>query len=79
MIFIETEVFTRQLTDSLSDDNYAAFQRWLASRPDAGRLIRGGAGLRKVRWSTAGRGKRGGLRVIYYWRVRASEILLLAL
>lgn len=36
-------------------------------RPEAGALIRGGGGLRKIRWRISGQGKRGGLRVIYYW------------
>ena len=46
-------------------------------RPDAGDLIPGGGGLRKIRWSAQGRGKRGGVRVIYYWAVRQEQILML--
>lgn len=46
-------------------------------RPEAGALIPGSGGLRKLRWAGSGRGKRGGLRVIYYWRDRKGEIWLL--
>lgn len=51
----------------------------LAARPDAGKLIPHSGGLRKLRWAGSGRGKRGGLRVIYYWWVSESLISLLAL
>lgn len=51
----------------LPDDNYKELQTSLMLRPDAGSLIRGSGGLRKVRWRLPGGGKRGGLRVIYYW------------
>lgn len=47
------------------------------ARPDRGDLIRGSGGLRKIRWAGSGRGKRGGLRVIYYWHVPGSIILFL--
>ena len=62
MVFIESAVFTRQVGELLSDDANAAFQRHLASRPDAGDLIQGTGGLRKVRWGVGGGGKRGGVR-----------------
>ncbi len=69
MVFIEAPAFTRHLGEYLSDDQFAAFQRMLLSAPDAGNVIQGTGGFRKVRWSDPGRGKgkRGGLRVIYYW------------
>ena len=51
-------------------------QNFLLVAPDAGDLIRGGAGLRKLRWSAQGRGKRGGARVIYYWHVPGDRIYL---
>lgn len=79
MIFIETPVFTRLVTTTLTDEEYGAFQEWLAGRPDVGAAIRGGGGIRKVRWASAGRGKRGGIRVIYLWRVNEAQILLLTL
>lgn len=61
----------------LSDDEYRQFQVWLASNPDLGKRIPGTSGLRKIRVALAGRGKRGGARVIYFWRVSQSKILLL--
>lgn len=79
MVFIETPVFTRLVKEALSDEDYGAFQQVLAVQPDAGDLIRGGGGIRKVRWALPGRGKSGGIRVIYYWRVRAGQIYLLFL
>jgi len=67
MIFIETSVFTREIKRLISDDDYRMLQTALMFKPDTGDLIRGGGGLRKVRWKLPGRGKRGGLRIIYYW------------
>lgn len=49
------------------------------ANPDAGDLIPGAAGVRKVRWAVDGKGKRGGLRVIYYWITARGHILLLTL
>ena len=54
-------------------------QQWLVDNPDAGDLVRGGAGLRKVRWALPGGGKSGGIRVLYYWRANADKIYLLFL
>lgn len=65
--FIETPVFTTALRRLLTDERYRALQLALWLRPEQGALIAGGGGIRKVRWSAEGRGKRGGLRVIYYW------------
>jgi len=67
MIFLETSVFTREINDLLPDESYRMLQTALMYRPDAGNIIRGGGGLRKVRWNLPGSGKRGALRVIYYW------------
>jgi len=77
--FVETSVFTRQITELLDDSEYAEFQAALALRPDLGSLISGTGGLRKVRWSHAGRGKgkRGGTRVIYYWHQPGEAVYLL--
>ncbi len=78
MLFIETQVFTKRIYDYLSDDEYAALQWVLAIRPDIGDVIPGSGGVRKLRWGGSGRGKRGGLRVIYYWQAK-DEIWLLTL
>ncbi|MFB1011548.1 MAG: type II toxin-antitoxin system RelE/ParE family toxin [Thiopseudomonas sp.] len=77
MIFIETHIFTKRLLELLDDDSYAEFQRYLALHPEAGDLIEGTGGLRKIRVATSGRGKRGGSRVIYYHFTAAAQIALL--
>ena len=63
--------------DATSDFELNALQWALVANPESGDLIRGSGGLRKLRWAESGRGKRGGLRVIYYWHVPGSVILLL--
>ena len=60
-------MFTREIIEVLPDEEYRMLQTALMFRPDAGDIIRGGGGLRKVRWNLPGRGKRGALRVIYFW------------
>jgi hypothetical protein len=77
MIFVETSVFTRQIQELASDDEFAAFQIELANNPEAGDVIQGTGGLRKIRMAAKGRGKRGGARVIYYYFTSESEIALL--
>ena len=79
MVIIETSIFTRQVQSLLDDDSYRHLQINLILRPDAGDLIPGGGGLRKIRWGARGHGKRGGVRVIYYWAVQQDRILLLLL
>ncbi len=78
MLFVETPIFTRELRALLSDDNYRALQSALLLRPEAGAIIPGSGGLRKVRWGFTGTGKRGGVRVIYYWH-RAEECIYMLL
>lgn len=77
MVIIETSLFTRQVQALLDDDDYRRLQTILVIRPDAGDLIPGSGGLRKIRWGAPGRGKRGGVRVIYYWVVMQNRILML--
>jgi len=79
VVFIETAIFTRQLSEVLTDDQYAALQGMLMARPDLGVLIRGGSGIRKIRWAATGRGKSGGVRVVYFWRVAEAQIILLTI
>ncbi len=79
MEFRETSIFTKRVTDLLSDEAYAELQSMLRSRPDAGSVIRGSGGIRKLRWKTASSGKRGGLRIIYYRYVSAERIYMLLL
>jgi hypothetical protein len=61
MIFVETTLFTRQINALVDDDDYADFQRELANDPEAGDVIPGTGGLRKIRMAAKGRGKRGGV------------------
>ena len=67
MRFVETPVFSTALKRLLDDEQYRRLQIALMLRPEQGPVIPGSAGLRKVRWAGPGTGKRGGLRVIYYW------------
>ena len=77
MVFIETPIFTLEVKSLLSDEDYAALQLHLVSQPDAGDVIAGTGGVRKVRWTTVGRGKRGGTRVIYYYVVGQAQIRMI--
>lgn len=67
MVIIETTVFTRRIKELMPDDDYQELQEALIHAPDAGDVIRNSGGIRKIRWSAKGHGKRGGVRVIYYW------------
>ena len=67
MIFIETTIFTKEIERLILDDHYRRLQTTLMLKPDAGKLIKGSGGLRKIRWNLPGTGKRGALRIIYYW------------
>ena len=77
MLFIETPIFTKLVTDLLPDDEYRKIQLALVLRPEAGKIIPGSSGLRKIRWKTNGSGKRGGLRLIYFWDVSEETIYML--
>ncbi len=77
--FIEAPGFTARVRDYLDDTEFAALQWALALRPEAGAVIPGSGGLRKLRWRGSGRGKSGGYRIIYYWRSRKGEIWLLTI
>jgi len=79
MVFIETPMFTRQVQDFLSEDQYRDLQEQLRKHPDAGSKIRGSGGLRKLRWGTEGQGKSGGVRVVYYWVVSQDRIFMVYL
>jgi mRNA-degrading endonuclease RelE of RelBE toxin-antitoxin system len=70
-------VFSKRVQQHLNDDDYAEMQAFLAAQPEAGSIIKGSGGMRKLRWAGSGRGKRGGLRVIYYWWVAKDRISLL--
>jgi mRNA-degrading endonuclease RelE of RelBE toxin-antitoxin system len=76
VLFVETPLFSRQIAGAMEAEQYRQLQAALLDRPEAGALIPGGGGLRKIRWAAVGRGKRGGTRVIYYWQVSAERIVL---
>jgi len=67
MVFIETSVFTSEINKLLPDEEYRRLQSALMLRPHMGEIIKGSGGLRKMRWKLPAEGKRGGLRLIYYW------------
>jgi mRNA-degrading endonuclease RelE of RelBE toxin-antitoxin system len=75
--FVETPTFAREADKIWTEEARAQFFEWLSSDPAGGEVIPGSGGCRKVRWSGGGRGKRGGVRVIYYMRHRSTEIWLL--
>ena len=77
MEFIETTVFTRAILALLSDDEYRVLQTELMENPERGSLIRQGGGIRKVRFAAQGKGKSGGIRVIYYWLKDDGQIYML--
>lgn len=77
--FVETPLFSRMLERYLDDDDYAQLQAALNARPEAGAIVPGSGGVRKLRWGAEGRGKRGGLRVIYYLRTARGQIWMLTL
>src|SRR5438105_4972463 len=77
MVLVETPVFTRGILALIDDEHYRQLQLELVARPESGVLIRGSGGLRKLRWYVRGGGKRGGLRVIYYWAPEHDVVILL--
>ena len=76
---METSLFSGQLFRHLHDDDYRSLQLALTLRPEQGALIPGSGGLRKLRWALRGKGKRGGLRIIYYWDSTEDVIYLIYL
>lgn len=77
MLLIETPVFTKRVERLLDRDSHRLLQLRLAADPAAGDLVQGTGGLRTIRWQGSGRGKRGGVRVIYYWAKSRDVVLLL--
>ena len=77
MVIIETTVFTKKITSLLNDEEYRVLQNVLVEMPGSGDIIQGSGGIRKIRWSASGRGKRGGARIIYYWATNHDQIFML--
>lgn len=74
MEFIEATAFTKYVYDYLSEDEYLGLQSFLLQYPEVGKIVRGSGGVRKVRWAMMGKGKSGGVRVIYYFKKQEDEI-----
>jgi len=77
MVFVELTPFIAFRTEQWSDEDLRGLQNFLLAAPDAGDVIAGSSGLRKLRWAAKGRGKRGGARVIYYRHVPKERIYLI--
>jgi len=78
MKIIETTIFTKKIIYLLSGEEYRNLQNELIINPEKGKIIRGSGGLRKIRFGISGRGKSGGVRIIYYW-IKKKEIILMLL
>ncbi len=78
MEFFEATAFTKHIYDYMDDEEFSTMQWFLVFNPESGDLINGGGGLRKLRWQAKGKGKRGGVRIIYYYVNKREEILLLS-
>lgn len=77
--FVETAVFARAREQYLDDFEFAELQQFLIRHPDAGDVVPGSGGVRKLRWAISGRGKRGGSRILYVWANARGEIWLLVM
>jgi len=79
MEFIEASAFTKHVYNYLSEDEYQGLQAYLLQYPEAGKVVPGSGGVRKIRWRITDKGKRGGVRVIYYFKMQDNEIWLLTI
>jgi mRNA-degrading endonuclease RelE of RelBE toxin-antitoxin system len=79
LIFVESSLFSRLIYDYLSEGEFTELQNELLDDPDAGLVIPKSGGMRKLRWAAKGKGKRGGVRIIYYWQKADDEIWLLTI
>lgn len=79
LTIVETPLFSKLVFDYLTDDEFAEFQFFLAENPEAGDVVPGSGGVRKIRWEQRGMGKSGGARIIYFNRLSSGEIWLLTI
>jgi mRNA-degrading endonuclease RelE of RelBE toxin-antitoxin system len=77
--FVETRLLSRLVQEYLTDQEYGQLQGELIKNPEAGAVVRGSGGIRKLRWSAVGRGKRGGYRIIYFVRRPKGVIWMLTI
>ena len=75
---VESAIFARKADELLSDESREALAAYLATLPNAGVVIPGSGGLRKLRWGTKLGGKRGGLRVVYFNQLQQGQVVLIA-
>ena len=78
-LFVESRLFEKIRSDYLSDDEFRELRQMLLAQPEIGTVIQGSGGLRKVRFGTKGKGKRGGARIIYYFLDAKSRFYLLTI
>ena len=76
---VETPLFQKQWPIYWSEEERGEFAAYIAECPDAGDVVPGSGGIRKVRWRRAGSGKSGGVRVIYFTRIAEEVVVLLTL
>ena len=77
MEFFETPIFTKLIQKLISDTQYHLLQLQLSMHPESGEIIKGSGGIRKLRWFGSGRGKRAGIRVIYYYFTDSEQVYML--
>jgi len=77
MVIIETSIFTKRIKELMKDEEYQELQNTLVAYPESGKLIQGSGGLRKIRWGIASKGKRGGVRAIYYFANSKNQVFML--
>ena len=77
MEFIETPVFTKWIAEMVTDDSYRILQSVLIKQPESGKIIKGCNGIRKIRWKIGNKGKRSGVRIIYFYKVVDEQIFML--
>lgn len=78
-IFVETKLFEKLRPDYLKEESYQELQISLMDSPKCGDVIQGTGGIRKLRWAAKGKGKQGGIRIIYYWLDHKNRFYLLTL
>ena len=76
LTFVELAPFAAVRDRYMDDEEFAVLQQYLVEHPDAGDVIPRSGGCRKLRWAATGRGKRGGIRVIYFLRLASGQIVL---
>ncbi|QUX97344.1 hypothetical protein C0J08_18950 [Marinomonas sp. CT5] len=77
MVIVETPIFTKLINEIMSDDEYKELQEALVIKPDLGVLIKNSGVLRKICWSMDSGGKRGGVRIIYYWMTTNEQLYMM--